>query len=217
MFMNPDMDHHEVITWTLRNRPLDQPPGQRYAYSNFGYCVLGRVIEKITVQAYATFVRNAVLGRGGINDMTIAGNTLTERRAEEVRYYGQGQGDNPYSMNVSRMDSHGGWIARPAALVQFLMHVDGFTPSNILKPQTIQTMTTASTANAGYAKGWAVNTAHNWWHTGSLPGTATIAVRTHGGYCWAAFTNTRRSNSPLEADLDKLVWNMVRAVRSWPV
>ena len=78
-------------------------------------------------------------------------------------------------------------------------------------------MTAPSAANAGYAKGWAVNTAHNWWHTGSLPGTASIAVRTHSGFCWAAFANTRRSNSPLEADLDKLVWNMVHEVRSWPV
>jgi CubicO group peptidase (beta-lactamase class C family) len=215
MFLNPEMDHPQLIAWTLRNRPLDQPPGQGYAYSNFGYCVLGRVIEKITAQPYATYVRNAVLSRCGINDMTIAGNTLAERHAEEVKYYGQG--DNPYGMNVTRMDSHGGWIARPAAMVKFLMHVDGFAQSNILRPQTIQAMTAPSAANAGYAKGWAVNTAHNWWHTGSLPGTASIAVRTHSGFCWAAFANTRRSNSPLEADLDKLVWNMVHEVRSWPV
>ena len=29
-------------------QPLDFEPGSRYAYSNFGYCVLGRVIERIT-------------------------------------------------------------------------------------------------------------------------------------------------------------------------
>jgi hypothetical protein len=33
----------ELIEWTLHNPPLDHPPGQNYAYSNFGYCVLGRV------------------------------------------------------------------------------------------------------------------------------------------------------------------------------
>jgi CubicO group peptidase (beta-lactamase class C family) len=216
MFMNLGMSHPELIEWTLRNRPLDHSPGQQYAYSNFGYCVLGRVIEKVTGQPYAAYVRNSVLKRCGINDMTIAGNTLAERRPQEVKYYGQG--DNPYSMNVSRMDSHGGWIARPSDLVQFLMHVGGFaTPTNILKRQTIQTMTTASAANAGYAKGWSVNKVNNWWHNGSMPGTATIAVRTHSGFCWAAFANTRRSNSPLAADLDKLVWNMVREAKSWRV
>jgi CubicO group peptidase (beta-lactamase class C family) len=113
MFMNGGMNHAELIEWTLHNRPLDYPPGEKYAYSNFGYCVLGRVIEKIANQPYATFVSNAVLKRCGINDMAIGGNTLAERRPQEAKYYGQG--DNPYGMNIARMDSHGGWIARPAS------------------------------------------------------------------------------------------------------
>ena len=148
--------------------------------------------------------------------MSIAGNALAQRRPGEVKYYGQGE--NPYSINITRMDSHGGWIARPADLVQFLMHVDGFaTPPNILKPQTIQVMTTASAAYAGYAKGWMVNKADNWYHNGTLAGTSTIAVRTHSGFCWAAFANTRRKGSPLDSDLDKLAWNMVRQAKGWRV
>jgi hypothetical protein len=102
--------------------------------------------------------------------------------------------------------------------VQFLMHVDGFpAPPNILKLETIRTMTTASSADPGYAKGWAVNKADNWWHNGSLPGTSTIVVRTHSGFCWAAFINTRRNGSMLDGDLDKLVWTMVREVKAWRV
>ena len=213
MFENLEMNHAQLIAWVLRTRPLDHPPGQDYAYSNFGYCVLGRVIEKITKQAYADYVRAAVLKPCGITDMTIAGNTLAQRQPREVRYYGQG--GNPYGMNVTRMDSHGGWIATPADLVQFFMHVDGFpTPPNILKPQTIEIMTTASAANPGYAKGWEVNKANNWWHNGFLPGTSTIAVRTHSGFCWAAFTNTR-ANAAMDSDLDRLNWNMVRQVKAW--
>jgi CubicO group peptidase (beta-lactamase class C family) len=216
MFRNPEMNQAQLIAWTLRTRPLDNPPGQHYAYSNFGYCVVGRVIEKITGQAYADYVRASVLKRCGIDDMTIAGNTLAQRQPGEVKYYGQG--GNPYGMNVTRMDSHGGWVARPVDLVQYFMHVDGFAaPPNILKPETLKTMTTASAANANYAKGWEVNKADNWWHDGSLPGTSTIAVRTHSGFCWAAFVNTRRSNSPLDGDLDKLIWTMVRQVKAWRV
>jgi CubicO group peptidase (beta-lactamase class C family) len=213
MFKNLQMNHAQLITWALRTQPLDHPPGQNYAYSNFGYCVLGRVIEKITKQPYADYVRTAVLKPCGVTDMTIAGNTLAQRQAGEVRYYGQG--GNPYGMNVTRMDSHGGWIARPTDLVQFFMHVDGFsTPPNILKPQTIETMTTASAANAGYAKGWEVNKANNWWHSGFFTGTSTIAVRTHSGFCWAAFTNTRK-NSAMDSDLDRLNWSMVGQVKAW--
>lgn len=215
MFHNPQMSQHELIAFTLRTRPLDHPPGENYAYSNFGYCVLGRVIEKITGRPYADYVRAAVLERCGITDMTIAGNTLQQRQPREVRYYGQDR-ENPYDMNVTRMDSHGGWIARPTDFVQFFMHVDGFSvPPNILQPQTLAIMTTASTANPHYAKGWEVNAVNNWWHNGTLPGTETLAVRTHSGFCWAAFTNTRVAK--MGADLDPLIWTMVRQVKAWRV
>jgi CubicO group peptidase (beta-lactamase class C family) len=107
MFHNPQMSQHELIAFTLRTRPLDHPPGENYAYSNFGYCVLGRVIEKITGRPYADYVRTAVFERCGITDMTIAGNTLQQRHPREVKYYGQDR-ETPYDMNVTRMDSHGG-------------------------------------------------------------------------------------------------------------
>jgi CubicO group peptidase (beta-lactamase class C family) len=214
MFGHPRMDHAELIAWTLSNRPLDNPPGQHYAYSNFGFCMLGRVIEKVTGQPYADHVKAEVLARCGVTEMSIAGNTLEARRQGEVKYYGQGE--NPYDANVARMDSHGGWIARPAAIVRFFMHVDGFArPPNILKAETIKIMTTATSANPEYAKGWFVNKDGNWWHSGSLAGTTTMAVRTHSGFCWAAFTNTSRANSQIDDDLDKLNWNMVGEVKGW--
>lgn len=216
MFMNREMNQAQLIESTLRNRPLDEPPGGHYAYSNFGYCVLGRVIEKLTRQNYASYIRDSVLKRCGITDMAIAGNTLGQRLPGEVKYYDDEHEREPYAMDVARMDSHGGWIARPRDLVHFLMHVSGFdTPSNILNPQSIRVMTSASAANPGYAKGWAVNKFDNWWHIGSLPGTSTIAVRTHGGLCWAAFGNSRRLNSALNNDLDNLIWTMVRRVKTW--
>ena len=46
MFKNKEMSHRELINWALETQPLRWEPGYRYAYSNFGYCLLGRVIEK---------------------------------------------------------------------------------------------------------------------------------------------------------------------------
>jgi len=216
MFENLAMDHAQLIAWTLETKPLKNPPGAHFAYSNFGYCVLGRVIEQITGRPYNDFVREEILGRCGVGDMRISGNTLEEGAPEEVLYYGQ-NGDNPYDMNVTRMDSHGGWLATPRDLVLFLNHVDGFksTP-NILKPETIKWMTTPSPVNSGYARGWAVNSANNWWHSGSLPGTTTIMVRTATGFCWAALTNTRRTGQPdIGLALDNMVWDMAHKVTAW--
>jgi CubicO group peptidase (beta-lactamase class C family) len=213
MFYKPALNHHELITWTLRELPLAYDPGTHYSYSNFGFCVLGRVIEKITGQSYADYAQQAVLSKCGIKDMRLGGNTYAQRAPGEVVYYGQaGSGANPYNMNVTRMDSHGGWIATPTDLVQFAMHVDGFaiTP-NILGADTIKTMTTATAQNPNYACGWCVNRVHNWWHAGSLPGTLTVMVRTASGLCWAAFTNTRAEG----LNLDDMMWKMVKAVPAW--
>jgi CubicO group peptidase (beta-lactamase class C family) len=216
MFENPQMDHAQLISWTLETKALTHRPGTNYAYSNFGYCVLGRIIEHISGRAYADFVREEILDRCGISDMRISRNTLAERAPEEVLYYDQ-NGMDPYAMNVARMDSHGGWLATPRALVLFLNHVDGFTSTpNILKPETIKLMTTASSVNSSYARGWAVNNVPNWWHSGSLPGTTTIMVRTASGFSWAALTNTRTMGEPnIGLALDNLVWDMVHQVTAW--
>lgn len=211
MFQNPMMNHAELIAWTLRNRALEHAPGQAYAYSNFGYCVLGRVIEKVTGLSYPEAVAQRVLAPGGITDMQIGRNTLAERAPREVVYYGQ-NGEMPYQPNVHRMDSHGGWIATPTALVQFLTRVDGFpTVPDLLRSETIQSMTTPTAANPGYACGFAVNRVPNWWHSGSLPGTLTILVRTASGLCWAGLANTRTEG----LDLDRMMWQMAKAVPAW--
>jgi hypothetical protein len=117
-------------------------------------------------------------------------------------------------MNVTRMDSHGGWIATPGDLVRFALRVGGSdTVPNLLRPETIKTMLTASAANAGYACGWFVNRVPNFWHTGNLPGTTSIMVRTASGLCWAAFANARADGSELA--LDQMMWQMARAVPAW--
>ena len=215
MFRNVAMNHKQLITWAIREVPLTNPPGEHYAYSNFGFCILGRIIEKVTGTPYDRYVRDTVLKQCGITGMRIAGNTLADRTPNEVVYYGMG-GQNPYNMNVRRMDSHGGWLATARDLALFASHVDGHSPNrNILRPESIREMTTATTANAGYAKGWAVNRVPNWWHTGSLPGTTSIMVRTSSGFCWAALANSREASANTGDALDRMMWDMVRQVKSW--
>ncbi len=212
MFRNPEMNHTQLIRWAIAEVRLTHAPGQHYAYSNFGYCVLGRVIEKVTRQPYERYVCESILSRCGIADMRISGNTLEERAPEEVVYYGQ----SPYSMNVRRMDSHGGWLATAPDLVRFAIHVDGFsTVPDILQERSISEMTTPTPANSGYAKGWAVNSAQNWWHAGSLPGTTSLMVRTSTGLCWAALANFRESDADTGAALDRCMWDIVRQVKNW--
>lgn len=208
MFRNTGMNHRQLITWAIADVPLANPPGEHYAYSNFGYCVVGRIIEKVTGRTYEQHVRTAVLAPCGIGDMRISGNTPADRARREVVYYAS-IGENPYNMNVRRMDSHGGWLASAPDLVRFA------TRLNLLRPQSVAEMTTGTIANPGYACGWAVNKVPNWWHTGSLPGTTSIMVRTKSGFCWAALLNSRERSLNTSGALDGMMWEMVRKVKSW--
>jgi CubicO group peptidase (beta-lactamase class C family) len=204
------MSHRQLITWTLANVPLLQPPGTKFAYSNFGYCVLGRVIERKTGQSYADYISHFVLRPIQVEGMRIAGNTLQQRLNDEVMYYRQ-EGDlDPYGINVSRMDSLGGWLANPVDLARFIAKIE----RGILKPETVSAMTTPSAINPRYARGWFL-TGRNRWHLGSLPRTSAVMVVTLSGFCWAALANSRDSRSASSQQLDRTVWGMIRQVKSW--
>jgi CubicO group peptidase (beta-lactamase class C family) len=224
MFSLFNLDQDQLISWMLHNRPLARVPGSTHDYLNFGYCLLGRVIERVSGLPYAGYVRQQVLAPCGISNMHIAGDTLADRRAGEV-VYGSQSPWNPYAIRVSRMGAHGGWLASATDLVRFLVHVDGFaTKPDLLPSGSIATMWTATTAPTpgggptGYAKGWNTNTAGNRWHDGDLPGSASILVRTHHQYCWAVLVNSRQDAQldAMRADLDGLMWAVVDHIEDWP-
>ncbi|MDX2286132.1 MAG: serine hydrolase [Bacteroidia bacterium] len=221
-----------VIKYML-NRSLDFTPGTQYQYSNLGFNVLGRIIEKKTGMTYADYVQSAILEPLGIYDVQLGKNLLEDRLEREGEYvdfpgaalavscYGDGQQVPwPYGgFNVEAMDAHGGWIATARDLTRLLVAVDGFnTKPDILSSSTIQTMVTPSATFANYAKGWEVNTFNNWWHSGSLPGTTSIWVRTSGGFTWAAILNTRPGNNGpnLNLALDNVMWNAISGISNWP-
>jgi CubicO group peptidase (beta-lactamase class C family) len=218
----------QLISWMVANRPLTYQPGTIYNYLNFGYLVLGRVIEARSGMPYAEYVRRAVLTPCGISDMHIAGNTLADRRPNEVHYYPDVPGAyDPYALLVDRMDAHGGWIASPTDLVRFLVRVDGFpNPPDILSHASILTMVTPTTARrpltplgfirANYAKGWGVHSTvaagrGNYWHEGHLAGTAAFFIRVREyfwrNYCIALLANSR-GNRHTTRLLDDLWWEI---------
>lgn len=228
--------------------PLDFDPGQRYAYSNFGYCLLGRIIEQVSGDSYEHFVRSQVLEPAGIAHMRI-GKSLRRDRAEgEVTYYvandEQGPslfGDVGQPVSVpygtwyhEALDAHGGWIGSALDLARFARAMD---PNNVAAQVTneaLLAMRERPTGLAGaeadgapkdayYGCGWFArpvgsNGACNLWHTGSLPGTATLLVLRHDGLAWAVLFNTRSgpSGEHLGVAIDPLLHVAADAVESWP-
>ena len=207
------LSHDDLIRWTLRHRPLRHEPGSKYVYSNFGYCLLGRVIEAVTGLSYRDAVQELVWKPVGVRSAWIGHRQREQRRPQEVLYYDR---HNPYgpNMDVARMDAHGGWIATPTALLRFVRRVDGFSfPADILQPQTVAVMTQPSRGD--YALGWRVNASRNWWHTGSFNGTSSIVARIHDGHAWAAVANSRSPADGYAAALDQLPWQVKKVVGQW--
>lgn len=220
----------EALIKYLLEKGLDFAPGTGYNYSNIGYLILGRVIEKISGVSYEKYVQDSIFTPLGIFDIHLAKNLLIDKQEREGEYVGNGYttlscyGTGQYvpweygGLSVEAMDSHGGWIATPRDLLKLIVAIDGFnTKPDILSSATIQTMVTPSANNPYYAKGWSVNQYNNWWHTGALDGTASEMARTSGGYTWAIILNKRNiTDNNFWTDLDQLPWNCFAATSSWP-
>lgn len=208
MFETSGLDAHQLIAQTLSTLRLAAVPGERFAYSNFGYCVLGRVIEKTSGLPYEHYVQEQVLKPAGARAMQIA---ATAPATDEVRYYSQ-EWQDPYRVPIARMDSHGGWIATPGDLVRCLVGIfaarDRAGAPGLLSVASLTEMTRPTAANPTYACGWRVNPAGNCWHFGSLAGTTSLVVQSAAGLSWAATLNTRVRDEEATLALDRLMWKL---------
>jgi len=216
MFGHRDLDGEELIAQTLATRAPRFPPGEHYEYSNFGYCILGRVIERSTGMSYAAYVRRAILDPVGITDMRIA---TREPVAHEAHYY-RASGEDPYALPITRMDSHGGWIATPTDLVRYATALFGADDRRDAKPllraSSLATIRTGTRANPAYGCGWNLTDSGNAWHTGHLPGSQALLVHAKDGIAWAVAINTRDKRVPaMTTAMDKLMWQIRRSVAQW--
>ena len=205
----------------LLKKGLNDAPGTHYAYSNIGYLILAKVIERKTGKSYEEYMRTEIFEPLGLCDIKLAKNFVTGKHEREGEYNADGTTYSCYDssqvpwqyggLNVEAMHAHGGWTATAIDLVRLFLAVDSFnTVPDILQPSSIITMTTPSTVKSTYAKGWSVNVYSNWWHTGSLPGTATFIARSRTGYVWAFLFNNRSSSSgAFWSEFDDLPWDCI--------
>ena len=240
----PNCDH--IIRYML-SQPVYWTPGKVYDYSNFGYCVLGAVIEKVTGKSYANYAATSVLAPSGATGI-VQGRTIwaADREVVYYDYPGSGSGQdvfatglpaytNPYgNFYLEAMAAHGAWVASPVDLLRFQAALDGRSGGTPLLNSTSiadmtsnpnvlwseinssNVLTTYTPSGFWYGMGWELNSAGNWWHTGSLPGTATEQVHASNGFGWAAFFNSRPSNSDgFSSDLDNGLWTAFSGTSSF--
>jgi N-acyl-D-amino-acid deacylase len=156
----------DVVRWTM-SQPLQFDPGSKSVYANFGYCVLGRVIESVTKKSYLDFIQETVAKPCGVTTWALSRTGALAALPDEVRYDFAQEGEH---FRIELMDSHGGLVSSAADLCRF-MNRYWLTGD-------------ARTKSAG---GHAM-------FFGSLPGTTAIAVQRADGLDYAVLLNKRSSS-----------------------
>jgi N-acyl-D-amino-acid deacylase len=219
-------------------RPPDVAPGAKYVYSNFGYCLLGRVIARASGQPYEKYVRQRVLAPLEMKS-TQLGNSL-RAAADEATYYAQpqvlSQGVVPGVLgkrvetqyggwNLELLDANGGWISTASDLAKFASAFDG--RRDWISPKVLATMHSPLPAERDkapyyYAHGWLVRPVPgrgaNIWHNGALLGTSSLLVRRHDGLCWAVLFNSRddKDGNLLSSTIDPLIYRALDRIELQP-
>ncbi len=232
----------ETLIRYMKGMPLDFNPGEKWAYSNFGYIILGRVIERLSGMPYAEYVRARVLQPVGANRTQQGKSRMRDALADEVKYYWPGAGVNaplvqsvfpgegmvPFNyggFHLEAGDASGAWVSSTVDLLRFMAGVDGrANRPDILSAELVAEMTSSgapvcTNGACYYAAGWWVRPTQgdaSWWHGGTLPGTTSMLVRTYHNFSWVGLFNTRSLTANLEAELDAALWNAFAGVTSFP-
>lgn len=192
----------DVITQFMLSQKMLTEAGTFFDYSNFGYCLLGRVIERKTGMKYEDFVKQKVFNPLNITEIQIARNYKENKYPKEVNYYEHfgakvrpafdGSADTvsrPYGIDIELLAPAGGWIASPRDLLRLIAGIDDFpNRKDILSKKTIDLMTNSK--DSLRTIGWRKCSEDVWIRTGSLVGTQIVVARHKSGISWVFVTNT---------------------------
>ncbi len=178
----------DVVLYML-SQPLQFSPGKKVAYSNFGYCVLGRVIEKITKKSYQDYIQAEILHPLGITTIKVGHTPKTQASRNEIWYeksdWKEDSVYNPYkgTFILEVLDSHGGLISSAADYCKFMEKYCLTGELRIKHPNSYYTF------------------------FGSLPGTKTIALQRPEGINLVILLNKRDKDKPsrLEDTMNKAI------------
>lgn len=197
----PNLDD---ITKFVFARRLWHTPGTEFGYSNYGYAILGKVVEKITGKSYEQYVQD-LLSPLGIKGIHLSKNLLKDRAPLEVKYY---EGKNVprtrsvynYREKVPRMyggnnlDALGGagaWIASPTDLMKLVMAIDGkSTVPDILSKKIVNQMMRPEEGDNQLVLGWRRCNLTGCWRTGSIGGSDAVVTTLNNGISWAFIVNS---------------------------
>jgi D-alanyl-D-alanine carboxypeptidase len=196
----PEFEAHRLELRTLQdyvklygNRAPEFDPGSRWEYSNYGFILLGVIIEKVSGQSYYDYVREHIYIPAG---MTSSGSE-PEEKAVADRSIGYTKMHSPEGQPNTdtlpfRGTSAGGGYSSVEDLVKF---ADALQESKLLNPHYTELLTTgkAGTPDNTYAYGFGdhkINGTRCFGHGGGAPGmNGALEICPGAGYVVAVLAN----------------------------
>jgi CubicO group peptidase (beta-lactamase class C family) len=122
----------QVAQWMI-TQPLQHAPGSATSYSNFGFTVLGLIIEKVSGQSFGDYVRQNIFSTAKANEVIEGRSLRVDRDAREPFYSDPYKGCSVFVVNtcvlvpwpdggwyIEAFDSCGGLVASAPAMASFL-------------------------------------------------------------------------------------------------
>ena len=219
----------DMVQYATRIR-LRARPGGWFNYSNLGYIILSKVVEKASGMPYETYVKDSVLAPMGCYDMHLANNFSDEFLENEVKYYEVREaepvpaydGSDTLVMksrggnDVHGLYGAGGWVASPVELLRFVSAIDNCpVKGEFLSQESIDFMTMYS-KNFKPA-GWASVTSREWLRTGTMAGTSALIKAQKDGYTWVFISNSSSWTGPaLSRRMGRDITRALQRVKKWP-
>jgi CubicO group peptidase (beta-lactamase class C family) len=171
--------YRALATTTLRARP-----GATMLYSNYGYALLGHVVERVAGQPYEQLLRARILTPLG---MTSSGITLTAAQAQQLAAFYWDQDETRSEQTVhARFGAVAGFIGLTSTvrdLVQFLRaHLGTTAPGRaVIAPEVARRMTTPQVQLDSTNRTHRVDMAFGWFREVALSSQAAAPVLWHFG------------------------------------
>jgi CubicO group peptidase (beta-lactamase class C family) len=229
---NRKLTEDEVIAFPLGLRLRDNPGGSAQ-YSNVGYLVLSRGIEKASGMTYEDYIRKHVLEPAGCYDMQIARNFRHQKYRREVTYYGHAPEDLIESYdgsglmrereygghNIEGLQGAGAWVCSAAELLRLVASID-CKPGvpDILSKESIAQMTT-TLRKGDFPYGWARMQAKGGvlTRTGTMSGTSAYIKSHANGLSYVLITNTSSyRGASFTNRIGQTIDNALTRVKEWP-
>jgi D-alanyl-D-alanine carboxypeptidase len=154
-------------------RAPEFPPGSKSDYSNFGFILLGVIVQKVSGEDYYDYVRDHIFRPAGMTDTA----SLPETENVPGRVNGYTQKDGKWVLNTDTLP----WRGTPAGggystLADLLRFAHAMMDGKLLPDDLRDAATRSETAGDWYGYGFELHgtgLAHSYGHTGGAPGMAT--------------------------------------------